>query len=374
MPTWNKGDAPSDPAWTRSEAPALPSAWTKADAPVAPNWATKEAATLLLAPVLNACHPLSGNQSGSVSMALAGDFFTADATIAVSGAGVTVSGVSVINSHTLLATFTIASGAAIGARTVTVTTAGGSSNTQPFTVTDPAVEIDHLGYCFPGTVGQSITTNPSLLFNAKTKLTTIVWFKHNQTGAFQTLFSCWFDSLNDFHDQWLCALDTLGDLFFGAWNTTANARGFGTGNTPLVTGALYRVAFVYDGTQATNALKLKMYVSRLVNGVYEASVQDSVTFAGAAMPTALSTLTGQGVALVLGSVVSGLSPFAGGLIATRTFIDKALTAAQIDAEHAQSDPSSADLRWELNNSALQTGATSGFDGSISTNVTACAIS
>lgn len=248
----------------------------------------------------------------------------------------------------------------------------GSSNTISLTTLQA---VDDEGYCFPGTANQRISTDVSTLFNGVTKLTTLVWFKVNSTGAFQTLFSVWNDSTpNDLRDQWLCALNTSNRLFWGAWNTASSARAFATGNTQLVDDGVYCVAFVYDGTASTNALKLKMFVARLVGNAYENVAQETVTFTGASVPTSLSSLTGAGLAFNLGNTLAGnQSPFAGGLIAVRNFITKALSASEIDAEDATSDPSAASLRWELNGSAVQTGSESGYDGTPTANVTVCSI-
>src|SRR5688500_12813391 len=106
-PTWNKTNPPPDGDWEPNPAPASP-AWTKNVAPTLPNvWNDDGTAQLLLAPELHVVHPLSGAQSATVSVALAGRYFTPDATISVSGTGVTVSNVQVVDSYTILATFTL---------------------------------------------------------------------------------------------------------------------------------------------------------------------------------------------------------------------------------------------------------------------------
>jgi hypothetical protein len=64
------------------------------------------------------------------------NFIAGETTVAVSGTGVTVSGITVANSTTLIANFTISSTATLSARNVTVTVAGAAaaSNAVPFTV------------------------------------------------------------------------------------------------------------------------------------------------------------------------------------------------------------------------------------------------
>ena len=58
--------------------------------------------------------------------------------MAVSGAGVTVNNVVVGSTTSLTANFVLDAAAATGARTVTVTTAGGTSGGQTFTINPPA--------------------------------------------------------------------------------------------------------------------------------------------------------------------------------------------------------------------------------------------
>jgi hypothetical protein len=86
-------------------------------------------------PTLTSVAPNTGNQGTTVGVTLTGtNFVSSGTTIAVSGAGVTVSGVSVASPTSLTATFAIGWSAAIGTRTVTVTTASGTSGAQTFTV------------------------------------------------------------------------------------------------------------------------------------------------------------------------------------------------------------------------------------------------
>lgn len=86
-------------------------------------------------PTLTAISPTSGVRGTTVSVALTGtNFITGGTTVAVSGSDVTVSNVSVTSATSLSADFTIASGAALGSRDVTVTTTGGTSGAQTFTV------------------------------------------------------------------------------------------------------------------------------------------------------------------------------------------------------------------------------------------------
>src|SRR6202790_917218 len=88
----------------------------------------------LAAPTLTSISPNSGVQGQSVPVTLTGTNFVSGATIGLSGAGITVSGTTVVSLTQITATFTIAAGAATGAQNVTVTTSGGTSGAQTFTV------------------------------------------------------------------------------------------------------------------------------------------------------------------------------------------------------------------------------------------------
>lgn len=93
------------------------------------------------APTLTRLNPATGIQGTKVSVELTGSNFVAGGTtVSASGSGLLVSSVNVINSTTLSASFQIASAAATGGRGVTVSTAGGTSNPQIFTINEAPVE------------------------------------------------------------------------------------------------------------------------------------------------------------------------------------------------------------------------------------------
>ena len=91
----------------------------------------------LAPPTLTSISPNSGVQGQSVPVTLTGTNFVAGATIGLSGAGITVSSTTVVSATQITATFTIAANAATGAQNVTVTTSGGTSGAQSFTVNLP---------------------------------------------------------------------------------------------------------------------------------------------------------------------------------------------------------------------------------------------
>ena len=90
-----------------------------------------------VAPILTSIAPNSGTQGTKVPVTLAGSNFQSGATVAVSGTGVSVTGVTVVSSTQITATFVIAATAATGAHSVTVTTGAGTSAPQSFTVNTP---------------------------------------------------------------------------------------------------------------------------------------------------------------------------------------------------------------------------------------------
>ena len=85
-------------------------------------------------PTLTLIAPNTGVRGTAVPVTLTGTNLTGATAVPVSGAGVTVSSLSVTNATTATATFTITATAALTARNVTVTTPGGTSAAQSFTV------------------------------------------------------------------------------------------------------------------------------------------------------------------------------------------------------------------------------------------------
>ena len=85
--------------------------------------------------------PTSGQRVTSVPVTLSGAGLTGATAVNVSGGGVTVTGVTVVNDSTVTATFTISAGAALTARSVTVTTPIGPTNAVEFTVVAPTFTL-----------------------------------------------------------------------------------------------------------------------------------------------------------------------------------------------------------------------------------------
>ena len=114
-----------------------------------------------VAPTLSSIAPNSGTQGTSVHVTLAGSNFQSGATVAVSGAGVSVTGVTVVSSAQITATFVIAATAATGAHSVAVTTGAGTSAPQSFTVNTPPAKPT-LTSLTPNAAARGATVNVTL--------------------------------------------------------------------------------------------------------------------------------------------------------------------------------------------------------------------
>ncbi len=117
-------------------------------------------------PTLSSVSPNTGQQSSSVPVTLTGTNFMAGATVAVSGGGITVSSVSVVNATTITALFTISGAAAVGDRDVTVTNiapGGGTSGAQTFTVTIALNPVPVLESVTPNSGNQGAAVNVTLV-------------------------------------------------------------------------------------------------------------------------------------------------------------------------------------------------------------------
>ena len=91
------------------------------------------------APTLTSVSPNQGIRGATVAVTLTGTNFVVGATtVNVAGGDVTVNNVVVGSSTSLTANFVLDLASLGGARTVTVTTAGGTSGAQTFTITLPA--------------------------------------------------------------------------------------------------------------------------------------------------------------------------------------------------------------------------------------------
>lgn len=141
---------------------------------VTANGRTSNAATFTVnpqAPTLVTVAPNTGAQGGAQTVTLTGTNFVAGASILVSGSGVTVSNINVVNGTTITADFSVAAGATLGARTVSVTTSGGTTGTQTFTIIPPPPTLGGLSLTTGAQTGtQTITLTGT---NFQTGATTV---------------------------------------------------------------------------------------------------------------------------------------------------------------------------------------------------------
>ncbi len=93
------------------------------------------------APTLTSIAPNSALRGTGTAVILTGTNFTPGSTVNVTApaGGLTISGVTVANSTTITATFTSTATATIGPRSISVTSLGGTSGTQTFTVLGPVL-------------------------------------------------------------------------------------------------------------------------------------------------------------------------------------------------------------------------------------------
>jgi hypothetical protein len=89
------------------------------------------------APILSGISPGTGAISSVTPVMLTGLNFASGATVTVSGSGVTASNVNVVSASQITALLTIASGATVSSRSVTVTANGTRSNSVGFSVIRP---------------------------------------------------------------------------------------------------------------------------------------------------------------------------------------------------------------------------------------------
>jgi hypothetical protein len=98
----------------------------------------------LLSVSLTSVSPSSGAQGTSVNITLAGANFTPDASVNVSGSGVTAGNVTVVNASQITATLMISATAPIGTYNLSLTSSDGISNTIAFLV-QSRLRRSHLG-------------------------------------------------------------------------------------------------------------------------------------------------------------------------------------------------------------------------------------
>lgn len=216
-----------------------------------------------------------------------------------------------------------------------------------------------------GNVGSLSTSANETLFDGATRATWIMW---GQGGARATI--------------------TVGmavgveDVFSVVLSNTADSSvvdftcyvGSGLGNGGLFTPSIPRnapvkAAFVYDGTLATNADRLKLYWSWFDKGTgtWSADVQATLGFTG----TIPASLPASAAALRVGQ--QGLTQWlsTGFVDEVRLWAGTALTSAQIAQETLSAAPATPNLRYQFNSNGTNTGSTAGHDLTVGANVVYC---
>lgn len=123
----------------------------------------------------------------------------------------------------------------------------------------------------------------------------------------------------------------------------------------------YKITVVYDGTQATNAGRVVIYLSTFdrVAKTWSADVLQTVTFTGtfpATWPVSSSQQLHVG-----GSDADGWSAI-GIVDELRVWAGASLTAGQVAAETLTASPAAPNLRYTYGGNRLNTGSTAGYDG------------
>lgn len=170
-------------------------------------------------PTLTSLVPITGRIASVVQVTLRGTRFLPGATVQVSGTGITVSNVVVADPTTITARFTIAPGATISGRTVTVTTLQGVTGGQTFTVTAPG----------------GITQAPAVWFEADVGI----------TDADNTLLTKWAEQMQSGADLW--------PVLSGTTAPTYRSGGFG--------GQASLPRLVFAGSQGLETLFPIVYAS-----------------------------------------------------------------------------------------------------------------
>jgi len=184
----------------------------------------------LPAPTLTSISPASSGRGVTVPVTLTGTNLTGTSAVNVSGSGITVSNVTVVNATTVTATFTISGSATVSARTVSVITPGGTSNTVGFTVTAGTLSFTNATH---GSLGSflGVQTLTFTIPSPRAAVTSVVTMTNTGTAPLQIT----------------AETITVGSTFF---SVTANTCSF---TTPLAPGAACTVSVRY-ATPSTRPL------------------------------------------------------------------------------------------------------------------------
>jgi hypothetical protein len=118
---------------------------------------TSNSLTFGIVPTLSSISPNSKPASLSLVVTLTGTSLTGATAIGTGTAGIAVSGITVVSSTQITATFTIAANAVQGAHNITVTTPGGTTGAQVFTVLPPPPTITSINAPFTRGSNQGVS-------------------------------------------------------------------------------------------------------------------------------------------------------------------------------------------------------------------------
>jgi hypothetical protein len=179
------------------------------------------------APTLVSISPATGAAGTNTSVTLMGANLLGTTAVNVSGTGITVSGITVVDPTHVTATFTIANTATAGARTVSVTTPLGTSNTVTFTVT-----------ATPGTLTYTSATNGTLATIAGTRTLTFT-IPGSRPGVVTSVVT----ATNTGTGPLQITAENLTNNGGGAYILTATTCSF---TTPLAAGGTCTISVTYQ--------------------------------------------------------------------------------------------------------------------------------
>jgi Concanavalin A-like lectin/glucanases superfamily/Secretion system C-terminal sorting domain len=185
--------------------------------------------------------------------------------------------------------------------------------------------------------GGSISAGNVTQLNSASKFTIETWAKVNSTSVWNRVFNKSFNTSN----RIVLESDPTGKLYV---NVSNGANSFGeTAAGIVVAGQWYHLAVVYDGTQATNSNRLKLYI----NGAPTALVYGAI-------PSATNNNTAP---LIFGS--SGFNGTIDEVRVWNTNLSAATIAGWKDKVLGSCHPNAGSLvaYWRLNNNASNTVAT-----------------
>jgi hypothetical protein len=201
---------------------------------------------------------------------------------------------------------------------------------------------------FPGAGGR-LTIGALTNLDAAEKVTVMTWLRPRLNGAIQAYFTRW-GSLANTHQ--LFVSHNAAARLLCAIGDNANYRDC-LASTTLTSGRWYKATAVYDGTQATEAERLKWYLAAAdVDGTFAADAAEVVTFSGALASVPATLSTPAATTAYLGGSAENILHYAGGMHQVRVWIGTALTISQVQAETAEENVVTPSLWYSLGQTGL----------------------